>query len=1682
MNWTNLHAPLMANAFEKTLGRAEPGTMAFARCLTPDIVEALATDSTFAPGRWHVQRVADFTDPSLRTLTADQAVELRENKGQAVLLLVDTALAGAGMDGIYSAAQEVDEHSLFAQAYRLAGREVTNRLSRTMRQEAELAIKKARGFGRRFSLSPWTEFDYLVRISAEQCHPGELLHLLGLWPVKPDEQVSIDEALSISGLFVEHLLGATVSGLTAAQRIDSLKLLASDEQKSELERFLRTSATQPLLSALAQLGEKPELWVNVLRRESSAATIQRIDLTLWRTNTGRIAKWSGLVEDEDPESPPVFILKPDAQRSGDYSKLEVRWKAVPDNLEKDAVTYRVAILTDMDEELAVRDVPHSGKKDEKCRFTNDDFSLLNDDALLSAKVVVTVVGNDQVKPEESEEFTVRFGTPPNHEPAGVGKKVRTFSDGLIELDDRDNVTVSAASTTILSEDTKGFVVMRPPQRGKSFRVYRPPLLREVESQWVAQAGPIGRWRVKVRASGARATAPEFVALSPDTLSSTQQTSWDRVVVENRRMAERFGAHGGVSQVYDDQAKPFNSVVKPYLLAWAALLDDGDPTLALAHTIEVQTLSGKTIGLIVLPSHPLRVAWHVAYDNLMLHSVFSQRATPKDVRSEFAFLDGAMFPAFLPGIEEGSTFVFADMLGFHTVGMVPDQDKEPKAAVAILARAIGESDTADTTPTVGRQSTQVLGNEIAKYIECHKATNLLHVHALRPGDGLTVARSLGMVHERFRQIPVDSDGDEGEHSNSPSFVLELYPSHEQRGVAGRFIAEAREKRRSGAGVLATEDRWMLESTSLPGGMNQPKLRWARKAYQDPKNAAHLAVAFDTFDSRTILDQSDSPKRPLFAYGLLSFFERTYTSHPSPRWLSSVRIPESGEKHPADRTHTERLVRLQAVIAQCVAQHLGGDRGMPVLRTEISYEKARNLRELHRLCDWVITLDRNAGIEYFDSPRDNQEIYDAYVIDAVPEREDMGCLQLITSTSNLDEVRNLLDGALDQMGLSRSRRNAEFLLEHLKALSGRLAIRLTGQNAPNSELIALALSQANCHRQRTASDCWMSLDSGFLIPVDDVLDLLPPLTAAANNEHDPETGLLLGRARPDLIYVSVIPRKGLSFQFIEVKYRRHLRAARSPELLEGINRQVQSLRKRWDNWYAGEEESPSIRAVRRAKLARVLRFYADKAYRHSLSKERYDTIIAEIDRMIERGGDYTFAETSRPDRGWVFCPEYAAATPLEITPNEWETRVFLFGPGHLPDSTFRRDTYTVTQAATTVSTPPNIETSGTSANNAALPGLDQGSLLPPVSDSAPMDSPLPLFQAPTDEQRADPAIVLGTDVLTGTEVSWPLTIKGNPHLLVAGLPGMGKTTCLLNLCTQMVDAGIRPIVFSYHQDIDERLEDQFSTVRFVDPNGLGFNPLQVVDRSSRSAYLDVAGALRDIFVSIYPELGDIQGGEIRAKIRESFVELGWGDPNADYATLVEPPFRRFVEILRDGSKRERSLQTLLVRLDELDDYGFFAPTDSPLSLWESEGPTVIRIHATQNESLQKAFASLVFYGLYKDMFRRGVQQRLTHSIVFDEAHRAARLHLLPTMAKECRKYGISLVVASQEAKDFNTSLFSAIANYLVLRLNETDAKALVRNVSSSDMERMLIDKIKQMDRFRAFYFGEGQKKPSLVSLSP
>ena len=762
---------------------------------------------------------------------------------------------------------------------------------------------------------------------------------------------------------------------------------------------------------------------------------------------------------------------------------------------------------------------------------------------------------------------------------------------------------------------------------------------------------------------------------------------------------------------------------------------------------------------------------------------------------------------------------------------------------------------------------------------------------------------------------------------------------------------------------------------------------------------------------------------------------------------------------------------------------------MLITEVSPEQADLLADLHHLCDWVMTADRHAGMEYFDSPRELPTVYDAYVIDCVAERDDLGFMQLITSTSNLDEVVGLLDTALGEMGLSASPRNCRSLLDALKAVSGRLALRLAGAGTTTQQMIAIALVQGQCSRAAVDYPVWPALAEGFLIPVDDVPELFRK-PAKPGQEGD---------ERADLLYVTAGADGGLAVTFIEVKFRRYLKTARAADLVAAMERQLEASCQRWHSLF-GARTSTLEQTVNRAWLARILRFYAKKGRRHGLTAAAYTRLMREIDRLVRK-------EIDPPDLldlrrlGFVFCPEYGGAQPARIE-QLGHADLWLFGAGMLPEPGLAPedggpgDPGKPEAPTNDAGREGRAVVAGWQENTAAAStgtalSADEASALrdselhegAPGSHAGtePDDPTEPPSPAAAIQTAAGPPPVGAASVLLGHQhpgdepLYWHPIIQANPHLMILGLPGMGKTTSLINTCIQLDAQGMTPIVFSYHEDIDEKLALQLPqqplVVRYA---GLGFNPMEVVG-AGPVAYLDNAGMLRDIFAAIFPDLGDVQLGRLRDALKQSYLDQGWA-PGQRGET---PAFRTFLERLRTEDKPDKGL---LTRLSELDDYGLFAtvPDTGAPTLLDQTRPALIQIHGTQNDYLQRAFATFVLYNLYQGMFRRGVQGRITHAVIFDEAHRAARLKLIATMVKECRKYGIAFVVASQEAKDFDPSLFTAIGNYLALRLNDADAKLIAKTFAASDRVALYADRIKQMPKYQAMYYGEGLRAPIRVAL--
>ena len=641
-------------------------------------------------------------------------------------------------------------------------------------------------------------------------------------------------------------------------------------------------------------------------------------------------------------------------------------------------------------------------------------------------------------------------------------------------------------------------------------------------------------------------------------------------------------------------------------------------------------------------------------------------------------------------------------------------------------------------------------------------------------------------------------------------------------------------------------------------------------------------------------------------------------------------------------------------------------------------------MHEQSDWVITLDRNAALDYFDSPQESPDAYERFVIDTVPERADLTAIQLVTSTTKLDAVRDLVDEALGDMGLSSSERNSRFLVAQLKALSGRLAIRLADGGTRTGELIALALMYAHCAAAGEQKGPWLNVAQGVMIPVDEIADHAPIVnTPAAEGET---------ARRADFIHVSAPARGPLEFRFVEVKNRQHLRTARQPDMLAHMVAQTGDLRERWMDWFFGADLEPLDRVVRRAQLAKLLRFYVDRAARHRLSPQATARLNGEIDQMVLKE-TYLPGTVADPDVGYVFCPEHRSGQVERIYAERTETALWLFGPTMLPDETSGAPGTLMLPADASASEGPGPQGDGDQGDMVLEPGSGFGQVVsdePPVPDKvgvagaavsseagaivatggAPSARSADVVLDPAavsvaeeggvaPELVRDPVEVRLGESLTQVPVDWSVSIRSNPHMMMVGLPGMGKTTALINISEQLTAAGIAPVIFSYHDDIDDKLADAIGPMRTIDFDGLGFNPLRV-DALGPMAYIDVAGTLRDIFASIFPDLGEIQLEELRGAIRQSYDDLGWNDRAAQRP--APPRFRTFLDILKS---RPKPNQNLLARLQELDDYGFFDGEDGGSGILVDRKPTLIRVHLSTNEIVQRAFSSFVLYSIYTSL---------------------------------------------------------------------------------------------------------------------
>lgn len=165
--------------------------------------------------------------------------------------------------------------------------------------------------------------------------------------------------------------------------------------------------------------------------------------------------------------------------------------------------------------------------------------------------------------------------------------------------------------------------------------------------------------------------------------------------------------------------------------------------------------------------------------------------------------------------------------------------------------------------------------------------------------------------------------------------------------------------------------------------------------------------------------------------------------------------------------------------------------PVVALSLSANERAILHQVHEVSDWVITIDRNLGIEFFDHRR--HATRPDYLIDHSPDMANAMSHRLAITSRSVAELESLLVPILGEYGLPNTGRHALVMLDQLRSLSGRLALKLLSSSSQRAEAMGLALSRLFLEHQGV-------FQNQVVVPLDAHLELYKALKLSAEEMGD------------------------------------------------------------------------------------------------------------------------------------------------------------------------------------------------------------------------------------------------------------------------------------------------------------------------------------------------------------------------------------------------------------------------------------------------------------------------------------------------------------------------------------------------------------------------------------------------------
>ncbi|MGK4008380.1 hypothetical protein WMF31_37560 [Sorangium sp. So ce1036] len=753
----------------------------------------------------------------------------------------------------------------------------------------------------------------------------------------------------------------------------------------------------------------------------------------------------------------------------------------------------------------------------------------------------------------------------------------------------------------------------------------PGLLRQLEYEVLEHPEHMGMYRLELAGVRSlsdakpkrRVTAPVPTDPTTQAFLVARKVVFDAILAQHaRRKGEGDGdkrRRGTVETVDLLALRPLIESYAQAFGAWTrvALAADGPTSLRrLISSLDIAEVRWRPSGgdpgraLLVGPLHPLRLLWHLQHAVIVDQALIAWQAKTERAPSWREFLEQlrrGLLPANLPMVlfdDVGRGFVEREHVTQHWSLYLPDraQDGERLDLGTCRVNARRHLGVRGRYLESAGLSARDLAVRVIEYIEQHPYVEQLRINVFNPGDGQLVADMLRGVEATRFMLP-------GALSQPPSlrYAVQMFAGADHVDETGEALDALLDPERQ----VAETDEFTLGS----GNHLLPKLLVARSTVDEfLRNPgafnAHITIFAEHFRAEARLSDVRLLRRGMFVAGLVEEPETRQIERPDGTgygWTKGIHPKGAEHADTLERLLVETLATTQTMQAANAEGRAPPDGTAPTLTLRLESTDQALIRQVHDTSDWVLTIDRNLGLDYFDSSTSEHET--GYLLDFSPEFLHEDQPRVMLTTRSAVELQNLVRPTLERFDLKLPEGGEVMVLETLRSLSGRFALRMLSGHSQAAEVVGLLVA-------RWALERIGLLQRQIVIPIDAHRSWF-----TADNK-DPLA--VVKQRRADLLLLKLRPRERIiDVQVVEVKEREEILAKVRAQVYAGMHEQadntVTRLRELFDqDLYA---EPRADRLLRAKELANVLSFYLARAQRYALvsdsAAEEARTFIETLD---------------------------------------------------------------------------------------------------------------------------------------------------------------------------------------------------------------------------------------------------------------------------------------------------------------------------------------------------------------------------------------------------------------------------------------------------------------------------------------